>query len=79
MSDTTQQQRIEEARVRVRAKKFADRLRSEGWAEFIPEEDDQWLSTLPDDKLKLYKETLQNKGCTQRPDKRWEFKRWEYK
>jgi len=72
----TPQQQLEDAKVRVRAKKFADRLRSEvGWAEFLSEEDEQWLSMLPDEKLKLYKDTLQSKGCGQRPDKRWEHKR----
>jgi hypothetical protein len=68
-------EQLEDAKVRVRAKAFANRLRSEGYAEFIPVEDIEWLSIRSDADLSLYKDTLKSKGCVQRQDLRWEFKR----
>lgn len=65
----TPEQRLREAKVRVRAKEFARRLRSEGWAEPIPSEDEDWLE---DSEFPLYKATLKAYGCTQRPDFKWE-------
>lgn len=74
MTPEEKEKALEDAKVRVRAKRFAERLRSEGWAEFIPVEDGDWLCD-SDDRIKLYKETLKSKGCVQRQDLRWEFKR----
>jgi hypothetical protein len=73
--DLTPQQKLEGAKVRVRAKAFANRLRNDNWAEFIPVEDIEWLSIRSDADLILYKDTLKSKGCVQRQDLRWEFKR----
>ena len=72
-NDLTPQQKLEDAKVRVRAKAFANQLRNDNWAEFIPEDDINWLSMLPDDKFQLYKETLISKRCVVREDNRWEF------
>lgn len=57
------------ALVRIRAKKFADHLRSERWAENIPDEDIDWLK---DEEIKDYKQVLLAKGCRQRADMKWE-------
>ena len=70
----TPQQKLEDAKVRVRAKAFANRLRNDNWAEFIPVEDGDFLCD-SDERIKLYKDTLKSKGCVQRQDLRWEFKR----
>jgi hypothetical protein len=70
----TPQQKLEDAKVRVRAKAFAARLRSNNWAEFIPVEDGDFLCD-SDERIKLYKDTLKSKGCVQRQDLRWEFRR----
>lgn len=57
------------ASVRVRAKKFADHLRSERWAEGIPDADIEWLK---DEEIQSYKDVLIAKGCVQRKDFKWE-------
>lgn len=57
------------SQVRIRAKKFADHLRSERWAEGIPDADVEWLK---DEELEAYKNVLRSKGCVQRPDFKWE-------
>jgi hypothetical protein len=57
------------ALLRVRAKAFARRLRSEGWAEAIPDEDVEWLK---DDEIETYKDVLRQQRCVQRPDFKWE-------
>lgn len=62
--------KIRAAKVRVRAKDFANRLRSERWAETIPDADVEFLKT--DEELAAYKQVLISKGCVQRPDFKWE-------
>lgn len=57
------------ALVRVRAKAFARRIRSEGWAEPIPDADGDWLQ---DDEIETYKDVLRSHQCVQRPDFKWE-------
>lgn len=57
------------ALVRVRAKAFAKRLRSEGWAEAIPDADVDWLQ---DDEIETYKDVLRSQRCVQRADFKWE-------
>lgn len=57
------------ALVRVRAKAFARRLRSEGWAEPIPDVDVDWLQ---DAEIEAYKDVLRGLQCVQRPDFKWE-------
>jgi hypothetical protein len=69
---STLAERMQEAKVRVRAKAFASHLRTEGWAELIPEVDQEWLQ---DSEIQLYRSTLISCGCIQRPDMRWEFQR----
>lgn len=66
---TEQQKR--EALIRVRAKKFADHLRRERWAESIPDED---IDFCTDEELQLiYKPVLISKDCIQRAsDWKWE-------
>lgn len=73
MSDKTFAEQLEDAKVRVRAKAFACRLRRDNWAEFIPTEDCN--SFTGQSQLDLYTETLMAKRCVQREDNRWEFKR----
>lgn len=63
------QAELRAAGVRVRAKKFADHLRTERWAEAIPDADIDWLQ---DSEIQAYKDVLIARGCMQRPDFKWE-------
>lgn len=67
MSFTPEQVRA--AGVSLRAKAFAMHLRTERWAESIPDADIDWLK---DDEIHAYKQVLISKGCVQRPDFKWE-------
>ena len=71
MTDDERAVIMQEAKVRIRAKAFANRLRSEGWAEWIPQADMDWLK---DSEIQAYKDTLAAHGCKQRLDFRWERK-----
>lgn len=69
------------AKVRVRAKRFANQLRSERWAESIPAEDINWIESTTANELEfkqmldLYKETLIARSCVMRNhDFKWEAK-----
>ena len=57
------------ALLRVRAKKFANHLRANRWAEPIPDEDINWLT---DAEIPTYKQVLISRGCVQRADFKWE-------
>ena len=57
------------ASVRVRAKKFAEHLRSERWAESIPDADIDWLK---DEEIQSYMDVLIARGCVLRKDSKWE-------
>ena len=62
--------KLRAASVRVRAKAFANRLRSERWAESIPEED---IDFCTDEELQEYMCVLRAKSCVQRTsDSKWE-------
>ena len=63
------QEELRAAKVRVRAKKFAERLRTERWAESIPDADIDWLK---DEEIETYKGVLRAKSCVQRKDFKWE-------
>lgn len=63
------QEELRAAKVRVRARKFANHLRSERWAESIPDDDIEWLK---DEEIETYKGVLRAKGCVQRKDFKWE-------
>lgn len=71
MAFTEEQRRA--ALIRSRAKKFAGQLRMSRMAEFIPEEDQEWLK---DDEIQAYKDVLIQQGCVMREhDWRWESTR----
>jgi hypothetical protein len=57
------------ALLNIRVKQFARQLREEGWAELIPEADQEWLT---DEEIPEYKRRLELLRCVQRPDMRWE-------
>ncbi len=65
------EQEIRNAHIRVRAKKFALQLHTEGWAELIPNEDVEFCTD--DEMTTTYKQTLIAKRCKQRAiDGKWE-------
>jgi len=63
-------EKIREVMVRIRAKAFAKQMRNEshGWASFIPEADQEWLT---DAEIPQYYAILQERGLKQQADKRW--------
>ena len=61
------------AKMRIRAKAFATRLRTERWAESIPDADIDWLK---DSEIQAYKDVLIARGCVQRTDFKWEAPYW---